>query len=204
MFKKFLTAVFVAVFTFSVAAANCSASFQKIYDETLGMRDLSQDEAASETFQINEGTLKLQIRKIRQNADSKKYHALVFLNDKRIFEDYFETVPGGYTFKVFKDTINNNLFIATSSMRRAWLAGYLPSSGEYVTYADSINYYNDFPAYPTFDVLKDGNVVLAFVSQNMQNPYFHAYRFTWDNSKNWFAYRDIGVINSSLSSMAQK
>ena len=206
MLKKFLTAVFVAMFTLSVAATSFAAgSFQKVYDEDLGMKDLAQDEAASETFQVNEGTLRLQIRKIRQNADSKKYHALVFLNDKRIFEDYFPTVAGGYNIKAFKDTSTNYIYFATSSATRAWLAGYSSSAEKYVTYVDSNNYNNTLPsASPTFEVLKDGNLVLAFVGVNRAKPAFYAYQFTWDKAANWFSYKLLGTREVSLDSAMQK
>ena len=52
-------------------ASTCFAGeghFQKIYEETLGMHDLAQDEAVSKDFTINEGKLVIQIRKLRNES----------------------------------------------------------------------------------------------------------------------------------------
>lgn len=181
-------------------SATCFAAdnFQKIYDENLGMQDLAQDEAVSETFTLNEGTLTIQIRKLRQEGDDKKYHFIVKLNNERIYDVHYPTVQGGYNIQVFKNTATNELFFALNTKNRSYLSGYSSSRGKYVLYADSMNYYNSFAAAPTFTVLKTGELVLAFVSPNLSQPYYHAYRFDWDRDAQWFSYRDIGTFYEHL------
>ena len=57
---------------------------------------------------VNEGKLVIQIRKLLNAGNDKKYHLLVKLKDKRIADEYFPTVDGGYVFKVFKNTATNS------------------------------------------------------------------------------------------------
>jgi len=178
-------------------------NFQKIYDESLGMQDLGQDEATKEDFTINEGTLTIQVRKLRQESNDKKYHFIVKLNNERIYDVHRPTVPGGYNFKVFKNTTTNDLFIALNTKERSYLSGYSPSRQKYVTFLDSMNYYNSFTAEPVFTVLKNGTLVLAFVSPNQKEPYYHAYRFDWDKEAQWFSYRDMGTVYHDLKADSQ-
>ena len=206
MKRKMIFAV-MCIVGVMMMAATCFAGeghFQKIYEETLGMHDLAQDEAVSKDFTINEGKLVIQIRKLRNEGNDKKYHLLVKLKDKRIADEYFPTVDGGYVFKVFKNTATNDLFFAMSSFERAWLKGYSSYNKAYVTYADSQNYRSDFPSVPIFSALQDGNLVLALVSKDRrENPRWHEYLFVWDEESHWLSYSDEGVRYDRLNDISQ-
>lgn len=203
--RKKLALAFMCMICVLLLGTTCFAAdtFQKIFDEKLGMKDLAQDEAVRETFTLNEGKLTFQIRKLRQEGDDKKYHFIIKLNDERVYDVHYPTVQGGYNIQVFKNTATNDLFFALNTKERSYLTGYSSSRGKYVVYADSMNYYNNFAAAPTFTVLKTGELVLAFVSPNLSEPYYHAYRFDWDKEAQWFSYRDIGTFYSHLKVDAQ-
>ena len=204
MRKKLMLTLLCLICTLLMATTCFAAdNFQKIYDENLGMQDLSQDEAVSEDFKINEGTLTVQVRKLRQEKDDRKYHFIVKLNNKRIYDAHCPTVAGGYNIKVFKNTATNDLFFALNSRERSFVSGYSSSRQKYTEYLDSMNYYNSFAAAPVFTVLKDGSLVLAFTSMNRSKSYYHAYRFDWDEDAQWFSYKDMGTFQRDLRADSQ-
>ena len=202
--KKWLTMVWTLVFTV-VLAATCFAadSYQKIYDVGLGMKELAQDEASSQTFQTADGEVKVQVRKLANASSKENYHMLVWLGKNRIFDKHFPVVNGGYEFRVFKNSSDGRLFYEVSSKDRAYLYGYDAGAKKFMVYVDSQNYYNNFAARPMFAALKNGDLVLAFKSENLASPYYHRYRLQWDATTNWFGYADQGVIYENLASVAQ-
>ena len=95
------------------------------------------------------------------------------------------------------------MFFALNSRERSFVSGYSGARHKYVDYLDSMTYYNTFAATPVFTVLKDGTLVLAFKSLNRTKPYYHAYRFDWDEDAQWFSYKDLGTFERDLNADTQ-
>jgi len=191
--RKFIAAVLsMVVMTFATV---CFAeSYEMTYEAQNFTENLKNDQALSETFNTPYGTLKIQARKLWQSSSDNRLHFIVWLNDKRIDDEYFPKVDYGYTFRVFKNTTNGDLFYSLESIERACLFGYSPAKNKLEVYIDSMNYAREAGAYPYIVALKNGNLILAFEKSNK----CRRYRFNWDAKANWFAYSDLGTGWSSV------
>lgn len=170
-------------------------SYQMTYEAKNFTEDLKNDQAFSELFTTPYGALKFQMRKLWQSSSDNRLHLLVWLDDKKISDEYFPKVDYGYTFRVLKNTSNSEQFYVLQSIERACLFGYSPSSGKMEVYIDSLNYAREPGAYPYIVALKNGNLVLAFEKANN----CRRYRFQWDSNAKWFGYSDIGTGWNSVS-----
>lgn len=181
-----------------VFSANvCSAgTFQIIYNAERFTEDLKRDQAVDETFNTNDGKVRLQLRKLANASAEKRMHVLGWLKDKRLYEEYFPDVYGGYTFRAIKNTADSRQFYVIQSNEHAVLIGYSPSKGKFETYIDSKNYFHDFPASPVITATVDGNLILAF--ENSPQTLSVRYHFYWDSYKEWFAYEDLGTYRYSI------
>lgn len=201
MLKKFLSAVIMTCLVTFFAGVCSAGTFQTIYKAEYFTDEMKSNESASETFNTNDGTIKFQLRKLWTEDKSKMMHITAALNDKRIYDQHFPQITYGYTFRVIKNTADNRQFYVIQSVERALLIGYSASSGKMETYIDSFNYYHNFQAYPYIVTTKSGDLILAFEEYGAgdRTPRRVRYLFTWDNSKNWFAYRSLGDYSYSVS-----
>ena len=191
MIKKFFSAMVLTCLL--VFGANiCSAgTFQIIYNAEHFSGNLDSDQAVDETFNTNDGKILLQLRRLANSSDEKRMHVIIKLDDKRIYDEYFPDVWGGYTFRAIKNTADSRQFYVIESRDRAFMIGYSPANKKMEVYIDSQNYYHDFPAAPSIVATTNGDLILAF--DNSAGNLSARYRFTWDDAKQWFAYENIGT-----------
>ena len=197
MARKFFSAMVLAcllVFSANICAAG---TFQTIYNSEKFTDDLRNDQAVDETFNTNDGKLRLQIRRLANSSAEKQMHGIIWLNNERIYDEYFPEVAGGYTFRAIKNTADSRQFYVIQSRDRAFLLGYSPAGKKIETYIDSQSYYCDFQAAPTIVTTKNGNLILAF--ENYAGTLSARYHFTWDNNKQWFGYSNLGTYRYSVN-----
>ena len=197
MARKIFSAIVLACLL--VFGANvCSAgTFQTIYNSEYFTLNLKGDEAAEESFNTNDGKMRLQLRKLVNASADKKIHCIAWLKKQRIYDEHFPDVQGGYTFRAIKNTADSRQFYVIQSSERAMMIGYSPSSGKMEVYIDSKNYVCDFAASPTIVTTKNGNLILAF--ENYARTLSARYQFNWDNYKQWFAYSNLGTYRYSIN-----
>ena len=196
MFKKFFVAVAACLIIFG--ANICAAgTFQTIYNAENFTANLKGDEAAEESFNTNDGKMRLQLRKLVNASADKKIHCLAWLKGQRIYDEHFPDVQGGYIFRAVKNTADSRQFYVIQSNERAMMIGYSPASGKMEVYIDSKNYVCDFVASPTIVTTKNGNLILAF--ENYNRTLSARYHFAWDNSKQWFSYSNLGTYRYSIN-----
>ena len=202
MWKKTLaTAALISTLALGNNFCLAADSFQTIYNENYFSEDMKNNEARTETFNTPYGEMKFQMRKLWTDSKENKMHVMIWLKDKKIYDNYFPQVDYGYTFRMIKDSSTDRQFFVLQSVERAFLMGYSPENDKIETYVDSLNYYHNFEAYPYITALKNGDLILAFEQINVgkQIPLRQRYRFIWDKNKNWFSYRDIGFVDHSIS-----
>lgn len=201
--KKFFSAlVLTLLMVLTTSTVDAADNFQQIYNAENFSAGLKADQAIDEVFNTADGRLRLQLRKLANASADKRMHVLAWLDDKRIYDEYFPDVYPAYSFRVFKDTANSKLFYVIESGERAMLLGYSPINKKMEVYIDSQNYYHKSSDSPTIVVTKSGDLILAF-----ENPKSNAsarYRFTWDKASLWFAYYDLGTYSYSIQRDRQK
>lgn len=185
--KKFVAAV-LSLFVMTFATVCFAEKYEMTYEAKDFTETLKNDQALSETFTTPYGMLKIQVRKLLQSKSENRLHFIVWLDDKKIEDAHLPKVEYGYTFRVFKNTDNGDLFYSLESIERACLYGYSPVNQKLEIYVDSQNYKHEEGAYPYIVALKNGDLVLAFEKSNK----CQRYKFNWDAKKNWFAYSEIG------------
>ena len=189
-----LVATMVSLFVMAFATACFAETYEMTYEAKNFTEGLKNEQALSETFNTPHGVLKIQARKLLQSKSENRLHFIVWLDDKRIDDGHYPKVENGYTFRVFKNTSNSELFYSLESIDRAILCGYSPINEKLEVYIDSMNYSHENGAYPHIVALKNGDLVLAFDKGNK----CRRYRFNWDAKKNWFGYSDLGTNWSSV------
>ena len=192
--KKTVIAV-LSLMIFAFATVCSAEKYQMTYEAESFTETLQNDQALSETFSTPHGILKIQARKLLQSSSANRLHFIVWLDNKRISDEHFPKVEGGYTFRVFKNTSNGDMFYSLESIERAALYGYSADKNNLEIYIDSQNYAHDKDAVPHIVALKDGSLVLAFEKNNKSRRY----SFNWDKKANWFAYRETGADWGSIS-----
>ena len=199
--KKFLAGALIITSMLGVNVCAADDTFQTVYNANSFSSDMKDDELRSETFNTPYGEMKFQMRKLWNSKTDNKMHVLVYLKDKKIYENYLPQVDYGYTFKAIKNSADNRQFFVLQSIERALLMGYSPENDKMEIYVDSMNYYHNFEAYPYIGTLKNGDLVLAFEQINIGKniPARQRYRFIWNKKSNWFAYVDLGFVNNSVA-----
>lgn len=191
--KKIVAAV-LSLFVMTFATVCFAETYEMTYEAKHFTEELKNDQAFSETFTTPYGALKIQARKLWQSSSDNRLHFIVWLDDKRIAEDYFPKVDYGYTFRVFKNTSNAELYYSLESIDRAYLYGYSPVNKKVEVYIDSLNYAHETGAYPCIVALKNGNLILAFEKSNRSRRY----QLNWNARADWFGYSDLGAGWSSV------
>ena len=180
------------------AVCFAAESYQTIYEVKNFTDEMKNDQAFTENFNTPYGKLKFQIRKLWTSSSDKRMHLLVWLNDRKIADEYYPKVDYGYTFRVIKNISNSELYYVIQSIERAYLYGYSPKAQKMVTYIDSQNYAHAAGTYPYIVTLKNGDLILAF-EINRSKPVRSRYKFHWDASSNWFGYSDLGSGWNSIA-----
>ena len=198
-FMRKLVATVLSLFVIAFATVCFAETYEMTYEAPNFTEGLKNDQALSETFSTPNGLLKIQARKLWQAKSENQLHFIVWLDDERLDDAHYPKVENGYTFRVFKNTSNGELFYSLESIDRAFLFGYSPVNKKLEIYIDSNNYAHENGAVPCIVALKNGDLVLAFEKNNKSKRY----RFTWDALKNWFGYSDLGAGWSSINNDKQ-
>ena len=200
--KKIFFAMFLsAMLIFSENISFASDTFQTVGKSEYFSQDLKSDEATWETLSTPYGEMKFQFRKLANAGDDKRFHFIINLKEKRIFDAHYPKVPYGYTVKLLKNTADGRQFFVIQSVERAWLLGYSPENEKIETYVDSLNYKHDLNKRPNIGTLNNGDLILSFEDSNY--PISYRYRFIWDKNKNLFAYSDLGGVDYAVSKNMQ-
>ena len=195
--KKFFSAImFLCLLIFGVNV-NAAGTFQTVYNSENFSETLKNDQAVEETFNTNDGKIRLQFRKLLNSSSEKRLHGIIWLEDERIYDEHFPAVARGYTFRMIKNTADNRQFYVIQSAERAMLLGYSSFARKMEVYIDSKNYYRDFDGSPIILATKNGDLILAF--ENSSGSLSARYLFTWDKKKQWFAYSNLGTYRYSVN-----
>lgn len=89
-----------------------------------GVLSLPEDGKWEQSYDTDGGKIKIRFRKLLLGSDAKKYHLIIWLNDKRIADGYCPANKYGYRFKVFKERNANRIFVDLEMQNRAVLFGY--------------------------------------------------------------------------------
>lgn len=182
--------------TFSYTAY--AGSFTQIADT--GILNLGEDEKWEKSYNTSHGKFKIRFRKLFFGSDDKKYHLIIWWNDKRIADGYCPKNKYGYEFKVYKDTATDRIFVDLETKNRAVLFGYEPNNQKLEKYVDSKNYWSADTG-PTLLIDNDGDLQLKFLGDGSE--YCTRYKLFWDNSVNWFGYKDVTKRRPVLSQPVQ-
>ena len=193
--KKSVVAILTLLLIAFTTVCFAAESYQMTYEAKNFTEELKTDQALSETFTTSYGTLKFQMRKLMPLNNDKRLHLLVWLDGKKIDDEYFPKVDYGYTFRVIKNTSNSEQFYVLQSIDRVCLLGYSPDAKKLIVYIDSQNYAHERDAYPYIVALENGNLVLVFEKSGR----CQRYRFTWDADAKWFGYSDLGAGWGSIA-----
>lgn len=126
----------------------------------------------------------------------KMIHAEAWMNDSKVYDYNLPAVDNGYMTRIYKDMASNRIFISFSSYKASILVGYNGNSKKVETYVDSHNYYSGFAwAAPWLYSRNNGDLVLCFLDGYDDVPahHKHIYVLDWDESAQWFNYRDEGI-----------
>ena len=126
--------------------------------ETLAVTDflqLGDDEKWEKSYNTSLGKFKIRFRKLLWSSDAKRYHLIIWWNDKRITDGYCPENGYGYAFRVFHDEATDRLFVVINSVGHAVMFGYDPINKKMEKFVDSNNYYNN-GKYP---YIKEGVVI---------------------------------------------
>ena len=107
--KKFVVAV-LSLFVMTFATVCFAETYEMTYEAKNFTEGLKNDQALSESFSTPHGILKIQARKLLQSKSENRLHFIVWLDDQRIDDAHYQKVENGYTFRIFKNTSNSELF----------------------------------------------------------------------------------------------
>ena len=189
-----LVATVLGLFIMAFGTVCFAETYEMTYEAKNFTEGLKNDEALSEVFTTPHGILKVQARKLWQAKSENQLHFIVWLDDKRIDDAHYPKVENGYTFRVFKNKSNSELFYSIESIDRAFLIGYSPVNKKLEIYVDSNNYAHESGAKPHIVALKNGDLILAFEKSNKSKRY----RFNWNAKADWFGYSDLGKDWASI------
>ena len=187
MLKKIrilLLAALCLMFTAQIASAG---SFQQI--AATGFLKLSDNEKWERSYTTSAGTFKIRFRRLMGASDAKKYHLIVWWNDKRIADGYCPLNKKGYQFKIYKDTATDRIFVDMETKAQVVLFGYENKNQKLEQYADSKNYWSK-EGNPVMFVDTDGDLQMKFAGSN-NDEYCTRYKLFWDESAKWFGYKDV-------------
>lgn len=170
------------------ASTSFAGSFSML--ASTGVLQLGNNQAWEREYKTDIGKFKIRFRKLWNQSDKKKFHLIVWWNDKRIADGYCPSISSGYSFKIFQDQATHRIFVSLETRPRVVLMGYDPIANRLEKYADSKDYYSPQPN-PQILVDRDKDLKLSFVGNGQGNP--TTYKLFWDAKRNWFGYKDVTV-----------
>lgn len=185
MVKRIVLILLAVCSIVSYSAVASASKFMCV--ATSGVLALADDEKWEKTYNTDGGKIKIRFRRLHAGTPDKKYHLIIWMNDKRITEGYCPINKYGYWFKIFKDRDTNRIFVDLEMQNRVVVFGYEPKSQKLEKYIDSKNYWSDDPT-PTMALDTNGNLVLLYVGD--KSEYTRRYTMFWDEEKRWFGYKD--------------
>lgn len=184
--KKFLSvAIICLILAASTAICLASDTFKK--GNNINLRG-----NGNQSISLNFSSLGRNI-KLGINASGEFGKVVISMScgGSKIFEKSYPYYSNTIAGKTIADTSTGRGFFAITLGNRAYLFGYVPEKNSIATYVDSGNYHNGSAERPEFDVTSNGELYLIFNANHSSAK--HLYRLTWDSSKNWFSYQDLGI-----------
>lgn len=186
MLKKIRILVLAALCLMASIQIVSAGSFQQI--ASTGYLSLSDNEKWERSYKTSAGDFKIRFRKLMGASDAKKYHLIVWWNDKRIADGYCPLNKKGYQFKIYKDLATDRIFVDMETKAQVVLFGFEPKNQKLEMYVDSKNYWSK-DAGPTMFVDTDGDLQMKFAGDR-NDEYCTRYKLFWDESAKWFGYKD--------------
>ena len=185
--KKLCCLLLLSVcFLLSLSDVVCAGNFTVLADT--GVLNLKDDQKWEKTYKTSEGKFKVRFRKLWNSSEKKRYHLIIWWDDKRIADGYCPKNDSGYSFHIYQEHPTSRIFVALETPLRVVLMGYEPWNGRLEKYIDSKGYYST-GRYPQLYLHKDGNLHLSFTNERGQHC--NEYKMTWDEDARWFGYRDM-------------
>ena len=152
-----------------------------------GLLNLGDDEKWEKTYKTDQGKFKVRFRKLWNSSEKKRFHLIIWWDDKRIADGYCPKNDSGYSFHIYQENESGRIFVALETTLRVVLMGYEPWNGRLEKYIDSKDYYSSGP-YPKLHLDRHGDLRLSYSNERWQRC--NDYIMTWDEDARWFAYRD--------------
>lgn len=185
MLKKLMLVLMACWCVVAFSGTASAGKFSHMADT--GILNLGEDQKWEKSYHTSGGEIKIRFRNLRWASSEKKYHLIVWINDKRVADGYCPINKYGYRFKIFKERTTNRIFVNLEMQNRTVLFGYEPKNEKLEQYVDSKNYWSKDNG-PTFLVDKEGDLQLRFVGDG--DEYTTRYKLFWDEDARWFGYKD--------------
>ena len=179
----FLFLAFMLVSLHDVAYAS---NFTVLADT--GLLNLGDDEKWEKTYKTDQGKFKVRFRKLWNSSEKKRYHLIIWWDDKRIADGYCPKNDSGYSFHIYQEHPTKRIFVALETPLRVVLMGYEPWNGRLEKYIDSKDYYTS-GVYPKLHLHRDSNLHLSYSDQRWRPC--NDYKMTWNEDARWFGYQDM-------------
>ncbi|MBP5199099.1 MAG: hypothetical protein J6Z82_00405 [Schwartzia sp.] len=184
--KKFIGILLAfACFLGSLPGVAHASNFTVLADT--GLLNLGDDEKWEKTYKTDQGKFKVRFRKLWNSSEKKRFHLIIWWDDKRIADGYCPKNDSGYSFHIYQENESGRIFVALETTLRVVLMGYEPWNGRLEKYIDSKDYYSSGP-YPKLHLDRHGDLRLSYSNERWQRC--NDYIMTWDEDARWFAYRD--------------
>ncbi len=181
-----LLSVWVLVSSLSVAHAG---DFTVLADT--GVLNLGDNQKWEKVYNTDHGKFKVRFRKLWNSSEKKRYHLIIWWNDKRIADGYCPKNDSGYSFHIYQENQTERIFVALETPLRVVLMGYEPWNGRLEKYIESKDYYSTGP-YPKLYLDWEGNMRLSYYNEKRQQC--NDYIMTWNEDTRWFGYQDTAAI----------
>ena len=187
--KKIISVfLFLACMLVSLHGVAHASNFTVLADT--GLLNLADDQKWEKTYKTDQGKFKVRFRKLWNSSEKKRYHLIIWWDDKRIADGYCPKNDSGYSFHIYQEHPTNRIFVALETPLRVVLMGYEPWNGRLEKYIDSKDYYSSGP-YPKLHLSREGDLRLSYANERWQRC--NDYIMTWDEDARWFAYRDTAA-----------
>lgn len=186
MKQRILILFVLALFVVSLSGLAHAEGFTVLADT--GILNLKDDQAWEKIYKTDYGKFKVRFRKLWNSSAKKRFHLIIWQNDKRIADGYCPKNDSGYSFHIYQENESGRIFVALESVLRVVLMGYEPMNGRLEKYVDSKEYYSS-GSYPKLHLHRDGHLHLTFSDERWRPC--NDYQMIWDEDSRWFGYRDL-------------
>ncbi len=198
--KKFIGILLALIYFLGALPSIARAGDFTVLADT-GVLNLGDDQAWEKVYKTEYGKFKVRFRKLWNSSPKKRFHLIIWQNDKRIADGYCPKNDSGYSFHIYKENESGRIFVALETTLRVVLMGYEPFNGRLEKYIDSKEYYSSGP-YPKLHLDREGDLRLSYSNEHWQRC--NDYIMTWNEDARWFGYQDTAAAYAQESSEEQE